>query len=395
MILILGKGRIEMNFITNLIEKVFPPAQPLPAGIYNYQPTVETDFPYRIHLRLEKGGTGILIINASTVFHLNQTAAEFAYHLVHQTHPEETAQSISKRYGVSKEQARQDYEDFLERIDILVNTPDLDPITYFDFDRTQPYADSGSAPYRLDCALTYRVLDDQPDKIAPVDRVKRELLTEEWQSILDKAWQAGIPHVVFTGGEPTIRPDLPELIQHAEKLGQVTGLLSNGLRLTDPDYRQELLLSGLDHLMIIFDPENEASWEVVRDIMPEDIFTTVHLTVTDDQLDEYIDTLEKLAALDVQSISLSTTKFELKETVTAVQNAAIDRDMTLVWDLPVPYSRFNPVALELENGEETAEGAGKAWLYVEPDGDVLAAQGLPAVLGNLMDDSWEQIWHKA
>ena len=66
--------------------------------------------------------------------------------------------------------------------------------------------------------------------------------------------------------------------------------------------------------------------------------------------------------------------------------------MRLVWDLPVPYSHFHPVALELAEHEEVPQGAGKAWLYVEPDGDVLPAQGVNQVLGNLLNDSWNKIW---
>jgi MoaA/NifB/PqqE/SkfB family radical SAM enzyme len=34
-------------------------------------------------------------------------------------------------------------------------------------------------------------------------------------------------------------------------------------------------------------------------------------------------------------------------------------------------------------------------LYVEPDGDVLPAQGYNVVLGNLLRDSWESIWDHA
>ena len=41
-------------------------------------------------------------------------------------------------------------------------------------------------------------------------------------------------------------------------------------------------------------------------------------------------------------------------------------------------------------------GAGKAWLYVEPDGDVLRGQGYyQEVLGNMLTDSWEKIWGNA
>jgi MoaA/NifB/PqqE/SkfB family radical SAM enzyme len=42
--------------------------------------------------------------------------------------------------------------------------------------------------------------------------------------MLDRLWQLGIPHIVFTGGEPTLRPDLPDLIAHAERNGQIAGL---------------------------------------------------------------------------------------------------------------------------------------------------------------------------
>jgi len=67
--------------------------------------------------------------------------------------------------------------------------------------------------------------------------------------------------------------------------------------------------------------------------------------------------------------------------------------MKLVWDLPVPYSAQNPFALEHEEDELPPQGEGKAWLYVEPDGDVLASQGEPRVMGNLLTDDWSAIWN--
>jgi len=56
---------------------------------------------------------------------------------------------------------------------------------------------------------------------------------------------------------------------------------------------------------------------------------------------------------------------------------------------------MHPVALELTEHNHASQGAGKAWLYVEPDGDVLPEQGENQVLGNLCRDSWESIWNKA
>jgi MoaA/NifB/PqqE/SkfB family radical SAM enzyme len=84
----------------------------------------------------------------------------------------------------------------------------------------------------------------------------------------------------------------------------------------------------------------------------------------------------------------------LSETLSTLHSRAIGLGLSLSWDLPVPYSSFNPIAMEAVEDQIT-EGAGKGWLYVEPDGDVLPAQGINRVLGNLLRDPWEIIWSQA
>jgi hypothetical protein len=382
-----------MNRITRLYDRFFPTTKPLPAGIYNFQSATGPQGPYRLHLRLDPGGGGILIVNASTVLHLNHTASEFAYYLVNNFSEGEVIQHFIKRYNVSAREASDDYTQFKARLNSLLETPDLDPVTFLDFDQKAVYTAAVFAPYRLDCALTYQVMDESGQAVAPVDRVKRELSLQEWEQILDKAWAAGIPHVIFTGGEPTLRPELAELIAYAEKIGLVTGLLTNGLNLVDNTYFQTLLQNGLDHIMVVLDPESDPAWEAIRQILQEDIQTTIHLTVTEQLLPEILPLLDYLGRLGVKHISLSVDDIALKDALLEVRQAVAERSMALVWDLPVPYSHFHPVALELAEHEEPPQGAGKAWLYVEPDGDVLPAQGMAdTVLGNMLTDPWEKIW---
>src|SRR5512136_1027714 len=127
--------------MSNIIESVrhlLTPVKPLPAGIFHYQAPPEAPVPYRLHLRLEPDGTGLLIVNASTILHLNQTAAEFAYHLIRQTPEEQIAREISGRYRVGRNQALQDYRTLNDRIITLIHTPDLDPEMFLDFERTAP-----------------------------------------------------------------------------------------------------------------------------------------------------------------------------------------------------------------------------------------------------------------
>lgn len=385
-----------MTSIREIIRKRFSQAQPLPAGIYHYQAPPAADFPYRLHLRLEADGNGLLIVNAATVLHLNQTAAEYAYHLVNETTEESAVRQVAARYQIAKDEVLKDYVDFKERIFSLVNMPDLDPVTFLDFERDTPYSGKISAPYRLDCALTYQLPEGVDPAAAPTKRVDRELSTAEWKTILDKAWQAGVPHIVFTGGEPTLRDDLAELIAHAEELGQVTGLLSDGEKLADVDYLNTLLQTGLDHLMIVFRSEDDLAWKALETVLPEDLYTTVHLTVTPENAAEITALIGKLDDFGVTSLSLSASGSNLDEALEAARQRAAELYIELEWDLPVPYSAHNPVALEIEEGQEPApEGAGRAWLYIEPDGDVLREQGRATVLGNAVNDDWAQIWEKA
>lgn len=379
-----------MKIIDRLADR-FAKVQPLPVGVYHKQ-DMQDDKPYRVHLRLRPDGSGIFILNASTVLQLNATAAEYAYHFIHGTEPEQAIKQIAARYRVSKDVARQDYRDFMEKIETLISTPDLDPVSFLDFERVAPHSADLTSPLRLDCALTYRLREDSNAEYAPTKRVDRELTADEWRTILDKAWQAGIPHITFTGGEATLREDLPDLIAHAEKNGQVCGLLTDGLRLLDEDYLDLLLQTGLDHILFLLQPENDKSWLALEKAMPADIFVTVHLTLNQDNIKNAEGILERLAKLEVKSLSLTSSDASLGDSYDDLRDKAAALGLTLKFDLPVPYSASNPVVYEAHENT-IPEGAGKAWLYVEPDGDVLPTQGSSEkVLGNLLRDEWKTIY---
>jgi len=378
--------------IFNRLADQFSKVTPLPEGMHHTQATLEDETPYRLHLRLHKDGSATLVVNASTILHHNPTAAEYAYHFIKGASPEEAAKEISKRYRISKGIALEDYQDFAERIHTLIKTPDLDPVSFLDFERVAPHSGDLTAPVRLDCALTYKLPPGTDAEYAPTKRVDRELTTEEWGQIMDIAWREGVPHVTFTGGEPTLREDLPDLIAHAEKNGQVCGLLTDGLKLADKSYLETLLNTGLDHLLFLLQPDNKDSWKALETIMPEDIFTTVHISVKKETLKKMDEILQKLADLEVTSLSLGLADTSVRDSLDDVLDKAAHLGLQLAFDLPVPYSADNPVALETAE-DDVPSGAGKAWLYVEPDGDVLPAQGMAdQVQGNLLRDPWDKIY---
>lgn len=375
--------------IFNRLADQFKKVQPLPEGLYHLQADGK---PLRVHLRLRKDGTGLLILNASTVLHLNPTAAEYAYHFIKGTPPEDAARAIAARYRITRTVALEDYTKFTDSIQTLVETPDLDPVSFLGLERVAPHSSELTAPLRLDCALTYKLPKGVKADVAPSKRVRRELTTEEWIVVLDKAWQVGIPHITFTGGEPTLREDLPELIAHAEKLGQVCGLLTDGTSLSNKKYLERLLQTGLDHILMILHPDEAAAWKAIKLIVAADIFLTVHLTVNKKTAKEGEKTLEKLAKAGVCNLSLSTPDKKFLGDMLALQNKANALNFSMHWDLPVPYSDSHPVAIETME-DKVPTGAGRAWLYVEPDGDVLPAQGMAdKVMGNILSDSWDKIF---
>lgn len=74
-----------------------------------------------------------------------------------------------------------------------------------------------------------------------------ELSTEQWKTALALLRKANIPQVTFTGGEPTLRSDLVELVQAAAWF--VTRLNTNGRRLT-PQLCAALYQASLDSVQV-------------------------------------------------------------------------------------------------------------------------------------------------
>jgi len=390
-----------MTALRRAIRRILVRVEPLPPGLYARKTPPDSPLPYRLHLRLEADGRGVLLINAATILHLNPTAAEYAYHLVQGTRAEEVASLIASRYRVTREQAARDYAEFVDRVETLYLDPERAPVSVQELERQTPYSGPLSAPYRLDCALTYRMSIDA--FAVPAEPAGGELATGEWQKVLDKAWGVGIPHVVFTGGEPTIRPDLPTLLAHAEHLGMVTGLVSDGARLAESAYLDELLQAGLDHVTVVLGSHDRSrtpsarDWDVLvgiiywAEVLEARLHTVAHLTLTLENVAEIPVWLDRLAETGVHAVSLTASHPSLARELVSARDRAAAAGLPLNWDLAVPSTGLDPRSLEGPD-ETVASGAGRAWLYVEPDGDVLPAQGASQVLGNMLRDPWNQIW---
>ncbi len=69
---------------------------------------------------------------------------------------------------------------------------------------------------------------------------------ETMRELVDDFAQRGYFGVIFTGGEPTLHPELPQITRYARARGLHARLITNGSRLADAEYAAELAEAGLE-----------------------------------------------------------------------------------------------------------------------------------------------------
>jgi radical SAM protein with 4Fe4S-binding SPASM domain len=394
-----------------------PALVPPAPGVYHFQREQNGD-KARLHLRVESDGRGLLLVNASRAYHLNPTATFMAYLALSDTPEVSAVTAITRQYHVSQTQARQDFQSIQFQVKELGLPDGLCPIHDLQLDTVAPFSTRPSAPYRMDLALTYRCNNDCAHCYNARSRRYPEISTEDWKHILDRLWAVGIPHIVFTGGEPTLRTDLPDLIAHAEKNGQITGINTNARRLKDPDFVKRLVDSGLDHVQITLEshkPEIHdrmvhatGAWQDtvagLRNVLDTRLFVMTNTTLLVENKPDLAGTLDFLAEVGVPTFGLNALIYsgrgetvgtglresELPPLLELARSHTARTGQRLIWYTPTEYCHFDPVLLEL--GVKGCTAA----LYnmcIEPDGQVIPCQSYYEPLGSLMNSSWDQIWN--
>ena len=91
-------------------------------------------------------------------------------------------------------------------------------------------------------------------------------LEEMKEAIRDIVRQCGKPLLQLSGGEPTLRDDLPELVRYAREAGcSYVQVNTNGIRLArDPEYAKKLAEAGLDIVFLQFDGTCGDIYEFLR-----------------------------------------------------------------------------------------------------------------------------------
>ncbi|HEX2995225.1 MAG TPA: PqqD family peptide modification chaperone [Anaerolineales bacterium] len=405
-----------LNALKSRLKPPTPAAVP-PLRLYHYSRENKHE-KSRIHLRLDSDGTGTLVVNANRVMHLNPTAAFMAWLILEEKTKEERVRAVTSRYRVSKKQAEADLSSLLLQLEELLRPDGACPIHELDLESVMPFSARPTAPYRMDLAITYRCNNDCAHCYNARERNFPELHTENWKHILDQLWALGVPHIVFTGGEATLRNDLPELIAHAESNGQITGLNTNARRLADEKYVQNLVDAGLDHVQITLESCDEQihdemmrakgafrqTVQGLKNVLATRLYVMTNTTMLHTNVHKIPDTLDFLAELGVPTIGLNALIYsgqgltvgtglherELQPILDMAAQKTSEHGQRLIWYTPTQYCNFDPTQSNL--GVKGCTAA----LYsmcVEANGDVLPCQSYYHALGNLLTDPWDSIWN--
>ena len=123
-------------------------------------------------------------------------------------------------------------------------------------------------PYSAQIELTLRCngkcpfcsIHSLPDSILGED-----MSTEQIKHLIDQIADLGVISLSFTGGEPTLRKDLPELLYHTGIVHDfMNGIATNGYLL--PKLFKEHKLKGLDYILVSLDYPNANLHDKMRGI---------------------------------------------------------------------------------------------------------------------------------
>ncbi len=245
-----------------------------------------------------------------------------------------------------------------------------------------------------------------------------EMSTAEVKQVLDAIrYDAEVPSVSWTGGEPTLRSDLVELTAYATELGMRVNLITNGNNLTQ-ELVDQLKNAGLRSAQVSLEGANAeihdsltqtpGSYDrTLRGIsLLKDAGLHVHTNTTINRINaphlaEIVGLVKELGLkrLSMNMVipcgtapdtGVTVLYSEMPELLDKLKRAAWEADVEFLWYSPTPYCIVNPVAMGL-GGKSCAACDGL--LSIAPDGGVLPCSSLSKNVGNILKDGFQRVWN--
>ena len=340
---------------------------------------------------------------------------------------EKTVRNVRKVYPtVPKKDIEEDLEELLDVLFAVARGND--PEAQIEKLSIRAYRDNMTAPHRMD--LMVSAMTDECGKwqcnqkcvfcyAAGQEMGKtKEMTTQQWKQAIDRLDAARVPMVTFTGGEPTQRADIAELVGYAKRM--VTRLNTNGVKLT-PELVQQLKATGLDSVQVTLYSHDENihnalvgsnhhadTIQGIRNAVAAGLDISINTPLCKKNAD-YEKTLAFIHSLGVRFVTVSglictgmaginhkeydLTTGELFEIVKAAKEFCNAHEMEIDFTSPglIEADKLDQLGMNVPMC-----GACLSNMAIAPDGSVVPCQswlGADAPLGNIRSDPFKRIWN--
>ena len=245
-----------------------------------------------------------------------------------------------------------------------------------------------------------------------------ELTTAQWKEILAKLRAANVPQVTFTGGEPTLRADLVELVEVAQWF--VTRLNTNG-RLLTPELCRKLYEASLDSVQVTLYSHDPAIHNVlvgaegfddtvagIRNAVAAGLSVSVNTPLCSLN-EDYAATVRFVHELGVRYVTCSglipsgsaegaesqATRLTEEQLTDVLRRAVtVAEELEMEMDFTSPGWLKEETLRSLRLTLVPSCGACLSNMAIAPDGGVIPCQSWLSSqpLGNMLTDDWDKIW---
>jgi radical SAM protein with 4Fe4S-binding SPASM domain len=357
----------------------------------------------------------VLIRMPNEAFKLNSTGARVVAHILNGGSVRDFLQA-RRDHPETEEQLEMFFRDFLRmwNNEMCENyrSPAIHKIEFHTGYITLPVLSEVALTYNCNirCRFCYAGCSDEkePD----------HLVLDGFRKILDIIrYEAEVPSVSFTGGEPTTSENLIELIHYASKRNKMrVNLITNGTLIT-PDRARKYARAGLASAQVsiesAFPSEHDsitgvpgshaASVKGFKALKEAGITVHPHVTIcglNKDNLKHYPGFCKSIGAERFSSnliipagrggeAELTVSYSEIGDIVRNIQAAAKESGIKYMWYSPTPLCLFNPLAAGFGNrGCSACEGL----LSVDPKGNLLPCSSWSEPVGNLLKEGFNAVW---